>query len=452
MRYRLERRARGFYVAVDVPRSLYVAVGKRTLVKSLKTSDPALAALRLNAEGDRLKALIDAKRHKQDADAVIAEAARQGGDVAKLLTDAADWRTNEAARVGAAWGSEIARHADTRAFVAVSEIDSTADLIARYHGATVAADYRGIATGMATPLTAHVASYLAQGGSKGPFTAQTAEGYRVHLSRAFDWLASQDVRTVEGVTSKLAGRYVQERLIAGNGHPGTIAKHLDALRGYWNWLAQWAGFEGVNPWYGKRPPKRNARHGKAEANRPFTDAEVSRLLTGGAAPDMQDAMTIAALSALRLEEIYQLTIADCAGGMFDIRQAKSPAGVRLVPIHSRLAETVGRLCMGKKAHDYMMPAVGDAERRSHSMSDRFIKYRRSLGIEDLRSGGRSRVNFHSFRRWTTTAMLQAGIAPHVVDEITGHELQGQTLGVYYGGATAEQLRAAVESVRLPEAV
>jgi integrase len=51
-------------------------------------------------------------------------------------------------------------------------------------------------------------------------------------------------------------------------------------------------------------------------------------------------MHVAALSGMRIEEIYRLTVADCANGWFRIRHAKTRAGVRRVPVHSALT-TIG---------------------------------------------------------------------------------------------------------------
>jgi hypothetical protein len=54
--------------------------------------------------------------------------------------------------------------------------------------------------------------------------------------------------------------------------------------------------------------------------RPFTDAEVATLLAGDADLEMADAIRVAALSGMRLDELYRLTVADCAGGWFDLRR------------------------------------------------------------------------------------------------------------------------------------
>jgi hypothetical protein len=86
------------------------------------------------------------------------------------------------------------------------------------------------------------------------------------------------------------------------------------------------------------------------------------------------------------------------------------------------------------------------------MSSRFVRYQRSVGIEELRDDGRSKVNLHLFRKWFTTKARHASIPTHVVDDVTGHKHEGMTLSVYYGGATDDMRRACVASVRLPGAL
>jgi integrase len=154
---------------------------------------------------------------------------------------------------------------------------------------------------------------------------------------------------------------------------------------------------------------------------------------------------------MRLEELYQLTVADCAGGWFDVRKAKSPAGVRKVPAHSALVAIVVRRCAGKAPADYLMGEPARQERRGHLLSARFTRYRQAIGVHDP-NGRQSRVDFHSWRRWFTTECRNAGHDTHVVDVLTGHAARGLTDGAYHAGPTEALLRAAVEAVRLPVAV
>jgi integrase len=166
-------------------------------------------------------------------------------------------------------------------------------------------------------------------------------------------------------------------------------------------------------------------------------------------------MHVAALTGMRLEEIYRLTVADCANRWFRVRYAKTRAGVRRVPVHPALAAIVARRCKGKPANAFLFHEPGpvrDGRERSMSLSKRFGRYRRALGVHETVDGARhSRVDFHSWRRWFITAARNAGIDRAVVAAVVGHEVGNLTDDIYSGGPDEKLLRACVEAVRLPGA-
>jgi integrase len=85
-----------------------------------------------------------------------------------------------------------------------------------------------------------------------------------------------------------------------------------------------------------------------------------------------------------------------------------------------------------------------------SLSKQFTAYRRKLGIGEDGSGRRRAVvNFHSFRRWFTSAAERAGQLENVIAAVVGHKRPGLTFGRYSSGRSMEQMRACVEAVRLP---
>jgi integrase len=69
----------------------------------------------------------------------------------------------------------------------------------------------------------------------------------------------------------------------------------------------------------------------------------------------------------------------------------------------------------------------------------------------LRPGKRrSRVNFHSFRRWFITMAERADQPESIIAVVVGHKRASMTLGVYSGGPLMEQARRCVEAVSLPK--
>ena len=131
-----------------------------------------------------------------------------------------------------------------------------------------------------------------------------------------------------------------------------------------------------------------------ERERPFTDEEVRKLLTGPASPPMHDLMMIAALTGARLEAIVDLRARDCEAGLFTFKPQKKEKSARGVPIHSALVDLVARRTKGKSGADdlfpeYPVPKRSTSQReRSFRASNEFTEYRRSVGVEEVVPGRR----------------------------------------------------------------
>jgi integrase len=284
------------------------------------------------------------------------------------------------------------------------------------------------------------------------FKDRTKADRRLAVRELLEWLAGKGIAgTLEAVTNKTAGDFRMQRFVGM--HPRTANKRLESLRGYWRWLEK-LGYASSNPWIGKSISKRATRGEALE--RPFTDEEVVTLFTSHANWRMRDVMAIAALSGMRLDEIFQLKVADCADNVFNIRSAKTNAGIRKVPIHPALSPIIARRKQNKTPNDYLIEEGTDGGwdgNRSMAFSKRFGTYRKSCGISEVHEGNaRSRVNFHSWRRWFITKADQAGLREQDVARTVGHKVKGMSFGLYSGGSSLEQLQNVVEEVKLPDAV
>ena len=237
-------------------------------------------------------------------------------------------------------------------------VGETADDIEADHGADAAELFSGVAYGTATPLLLHVDDWLKEGGTKGPLNGRTADQYRADVGRFATWAQTIGVYTIEGVTEAVAGRYVTAELVGKRVHPGTGNRRISACSAYWRWLRKRAGVKS-QPWAGQSMAKVNGRHGDEDRKRPFTDAEVSALLTGDAGAELADAMRVAALSGMRLEEVYRLRTADCVGDWFRVGRSKTTAGVRRVPVHPDLQAIVERRCKDKAPDAFLFPEPGE---------------------------------------------------------------------------------------------
>jgi integrase len=317
-------------------------------------------------------------------------------------------------------------------------------------GEDAAVAFADAAFGRATPLAACVDDWLSDSSYRG----RTQGDHHRAISRLSSWLTSQRLPvTIEGVTRKVAGQFAMNGLKEGGIAPKTVNKYLSSLSSYWEWLER-RGHAEANPWLRQSVSVKGASAAAAAAGaqeRPFTDEEVSRLLSGPAEQELRDVMLLLALSGLRIEEVYQLRVSDCGGGCFAVRRSKTAAGTRVVPIHSALQAIVSRLVESRQPDAFLIEKGSASAERSMAMSKRIGRYRQAVGV-DVRVEGkrRSLVNAHSFRRWFITKAERAGQAENIIASVVGHKRPGMTFGVYSGGPSAEQLRACVEAVRLPD--
>ncbi|RYC33629.1 hypothetical protein D3273_03980 [Lichenibacterium minor] len=287
--------------------------------------------------------------------------------------------------------------------------------------------------------------------------------YRRAVSKLEAWLGRVKLPAIiEPFTRKLAGRYVSEGFVGEGTHWRTANKDIACLSSYWKFL-EGKGFATENVWTRQSVPER--RTPVDERKRPFTDAEVRTLLAGEAPAFLKDAITIAALSGMRVEEIARQKVESIRAGCFTVRDAKTEAGNRSVPIHSALAGIVERRCKDKAPGDYLFPelptpAPGSAIERSQKIVKAFTKYRRKLGVDDVVAGARqSRVDLHSLRRWFSKKATDAlnggaaGFSPWTLADVMGHNAEkmplGMTMAHYPGQSDVDTRRACVEAVRLP---
>lgn len=235
----------------------------------------------------------------------------------------------------------------------------------------------------------------------------------------------------------------------------TIKKYVSRLKLYFDYLKSLRQIP-ANPWKEAvvyMPTEKNN-----ERERPFTEEEVVRLLTGKCKQALHDLMMIGALTGARLDAIVDLKAGDIiADKAFRFKPQKRETGVRYVPIHSALKAIVARRLEGKKPEDDFFPEYPrDPSKpkveRSFRASKHFTTYRRSIGVDDLVPGKRrSRVNFHSFRRWFVTTGLRAHPKPPegMISALVGHSQNSITLGVYFEGPEMKAARRAVERIKLP---
>lgn len=433
----LQRRHQTWYVVVEVPRDLRPFLGRR-LVRSLKTRDLKEARRLRHPVLAEFQAKIDAERRKWGGESAppgtVQRAMLWRQDIVQAratgreeLEDALAWKAEEEAR----------------------ELEAKA-------GPETAHTFFSIALGHGTPLSTLTDTWLRES----PLTAKTKAQRQAAVNELVEWAGGEVL--VEMFGRKEAGAFISKHLLPTGKAPATINGTISALSAYWRWLMK-RGHAKENPWEKQSLPLKPIRGvGEELQERAFTDEELTRLLAGNPsellrtpiAAALGDIMRVAALSGMRVEEIAQLRAQDVAEGVFVVRQGKTKAAVRNVPIHPALAELVRRRSAGKPPSAFLFHELeeGAFGKRSAALVKAFVRYAKKLGVrEEVEGKRRSLVNFHSFRRWFVTKAHQAGQPVHLVEAVVGHKPVGMTLGRYSAGPSREQLRVVVESVKLPGA-
>ncbi|WP_172965641.1 site-specific integrase [Agrobacterium sp. FDAARGOS_525] len=245
----------------------------------------------------------------------------------------------------------------------------------------------------------------------------------------------------------------------------TVNRYATALSMVWQWAKQRGRLSGENPWeeqYRKTGEKRKTQ------KLPFAIEEMKKLLA--TQPEVRPKQQshpntlawlclISAYSGMRLNEMCDRKVADIKQEddvwYFDITNAKSEAGDRKVPIHSRLIAAGLLEFMRHHKSEWLFPALkpgGPDGKRSWYISKRFTEYRRKLKIvrPDERTG-KDRVDFHSFRRSAIKVLERARLPQTEVAQVVGHDREGITFGTYNpDGLDIRALQQVVEAIRYPE--
>jgi integrase len=159
---------------------------------------------------------------------------------------------------------------------------------------------------------------------------------------------------------------------------------------------------------------------------------------------LHDLVRVALVTGARLDELCSLKITDAHkrsdGWWIEIREGKTQAAVREVPIHPSVAQMVGCRCKSSKdghLFEGLVPG-GPDKKRSWNVSKAFGHYTRKVVPSE------ERRTFHGLRSTFTEAMEAAGVPESTTQLIVGHKRQSLTYGHYSKG---ERLRKDLREYR-----
>lgn len=228
---------------------------------------------------------------------------------------------------------------------------------------------------------------------------------------------------------------------------GTLNRHGQDLKALWAWARKRGYCEGDNPFDGNR--KKLTRGRNVQGYLPWETGELKKLWTPAPGrSDLAEVMLVGMFTGMRINEIAALEWRDIreeAGvPVFDIREAKTLAGVRLVAIHPRLAWLLERDRGEPTARIWpTFNPEGPGKKPGADASREFSRYKASRGFTDRRK------SFHSFRKNVVGQLERLGVPESEVAQLVGHEKPGFTFRTYGTGAWVHRMAEIVAMIDYP---
>lgn len=409
----LQRRGHKWLALHDIPADAQTRLGRRRFVQSLHTENYNEA----KAKG----ALLEAKWRAE------IEGARKGIEPDAM---AADWaKAYRAAAPGDRGLISMAIDDHAGQLYPNALVDPEMEGSPEYEKAV---RFVGIAHGQKVPLADHLPAYL--GTLK--LEARTIAVRRTNLER----LVGQ-FPTAEDVSRRSLQEWINGQQAAGVS-AGTIRYALSAARGFWRYLRSLELVaEDHQPFRDLIVVTANGI-GKDD-RKPFTPPDVLKLLDEARKRgdgQLGDLIQLAMWSGARIEELCSLKVEHVGAHSFKIVDAKTRAGQREIPIHSKLAPTMTRLT-STSTDGFVLSGL-----KPDKYGDRKPALGRRFSIMKTAMGFGPNLVFHSIRKTVSTMLEQAGVPENVAADILGHKKRTMSYGLYSGGTSLEQKREAIEKL------
>lgn len=436
----LHKRRQTWFVRLAVPPDLQAAVGRRELIRTTKTHDLATA--------NRVKHAILAELHRD------LNAARLNRE---LPPESADYVIAAAREARAAVAQGITGEDDAELALEVT-IDKHLDLLREKHGTDPVTGDPNITDGHTRAiqlahklfageevalLSAHSETYLAEVDKV--LRKQTVLDKRKTIGDFRTWLG-RDVE-ITAVSKKTAGRYLSDVLLKRPVAAKTTISTLSNLSALWTWF-EGRGLTELNPWARLGSTITVSKRGTRGPRRPWTDDELMTLLKSFDKTDpLFPLSALEIYTGARREEVCLFRKEDIHGNALIVREGKTMAAVRTVPIHPVVLPLVTRLAKQTK-DGFLIPGLltgGADQKRGHYIGKRFGYHIRSIGILDKALCG------HTLRNSFIHRCEQAGIPETTAKLLVGHSRKasltyGDTSGGYSPGLNLPELSKAMSKV------
>jgi integrase len=207
----------------------------------------------------------------------------------------------------------------------------------------------------------------------------------------------------------------------------TMNRHAATLAQLWDYAEDRYGYTGANPFKGFRRRLRQGVNVKGYV--PWNPDELKHLLDPPPArADLTEVILVAMFTGMRLDEIASLKgaqIKEAEGVTYiQVDDAKTPAGIRQVPLHPRLGWLKDRAKAAKGGRIWpKFNPEGPGKKAGADAGREFSRFKQGRGFRNRQKA------FHSFRKNVTRIMERAGVPENEWAQVFGHE-RGFTFGVY----------------------
>lgn len=416
----IERIGDVYFATLKVPKELRELLGRHKFKQTTKTGDRRRAKEIAAPIVAAWKAAIREARGQGDSAIIAARGIRSAYLAVK---DAHPDSMESAAQMA------LAEHIAARA----EAMEAAGD-------AEGAARFAKVATGQGRPLQDYRAGWAA---ANKHLALKTQEQMHKDVDTLLERFA-----LLEDVTHAAVRQWVRELHNKG-ASASSLERMVSFWRSFWRFVTAQEDLGPERQPFTKIELPKASRKAPTDVRQPFAPADVVKLWNAaeeGGDWRLADLIRLAAYSGARIEELCSLKLADVSAKSFTIREAKTAAGVREVPIHSALRPVVARLSKRAKEEGevYLIPGLtfnkyGD---RSNAIGKRFGRLKEAQGF------GPQHV-FHSIRKTVVTLLENAGVSENLAADIVGHDKPRMTYGLYSGGATLGVKAQALAMVAYP---
>lgn len=301
-------------------------------------------------------------------------------------------------------------------------------------GFSQAKQFYDVAMGVQTPHSLHFDNWKAQL----TVSPRTIEQYSKDTQ-----LFIEQFPVIEDVNKKEVSLWL-DGLSAKGVTKDTQRRIIKGCRNYWKYLSRYNIKRMVeDPFHQVILADKGKKKVPREPFEPHELVELWAMARDAQEDVLADLIVLGAYTGARIEELCSLMVKDVAEDVFNIIDSKTAAGVRAVPIHSRIKPVIKRLKDGSK-DGYLLPnlPLDKFGKRGNAMSSDFSDLKKKAGHGDTKT-------YHSLRHGFVTALVNAGVMEYHIADIVGHEKKGITGNVYAKAINIDVKRVAIEKVSYP---